>query len=84
LTLIFAGIEDCLIPNRGFRQDTSPAWRIQSSTKNSEFNKARPKEWCHQSQAKAGRSGFKPKTVSLSGNVGTSGCPRWRKCWSWD
>jgi len=87
LTFIFAGSEGCLIPNRGFRRDTSPTWRIQSSTKNSEFDKARPKERSRRSQAKAieaKRFKFKPETVSSSGNVGTSGCPRWRKCWSWD
>jgi len=28
LTFIFVGIEGCLIPNWGFRRDTSLAWRV--------------------------------------------------------
>jgi len=47
----------------------------------------RPKAQYCRSQAKtikAGRFKSKLKTVSPSGKVGTSGCPRWRKCWSWD
>jgi len=35
-------------------------------------------------RVEAGRFKFKPKTVSRSRNMGTSACPRWRKCWSWD
>jgi len=33
---------------------------------------------------KAGILDFKLNGGFLNGNVGTSSCPRWRKCWSWD
>jgi len=35
-------------------------------------------------QSRRERFDFKLKGGFLSGNVGTSDCPRWRKCWSLD
>jgi len=34
-------------------------------------------------QSRRERHDCKLKSGSLSENVGTNGCPRWRKCWSW-
>jgi len=75
LTFNFAGIEGFLISNWEFRQDGKP------SAHSKKFDKARLKEQSHRSQAfKARKHDFKLKSGSLSGNVGTSGFPRWRKC----
>jgi len=35
-------------------------------------------------QSRRERFDFKLKGGFHGGNVGTSGCPRWRKWWSWD
>jgi len=35
-------------------------------------------------QSRRERFDFKLKGGFFCGNVGTSGCPRLKKCWSWD
>jgi len=79
LTFNFAGIECFLISTWGFRQD----WR--SSAHGLKFDRTRLRVQSRWVQAiNAGKRNFKLRSGSLSGNVGTSGYPKWRKCWSWD
>jgi len=79
LTFYFAGIEDFLIYIGGFRQDGKPDAHIQK------FDRTKLKAGSRRSRAfKAEKTGFQVQRWFPYWERETSGCPRWKKWWSWD